>query len=423
MPALCKQSDGICDHGSLTLAEASQCSGWPREMLEDASKQPEVVDDVSHFLSFVCYSDHSKAQMCVLRNGLEKLQLEDSLPRKFLELCAQHLDTVDCVLEAIDQEVGGQGDGLDGDVFWWKQGECRRKEERKGSMQSRLLRCRSAAGESGLVYIAECSHDHKEPHPLSGERSRTLTTKDVKDYAGGRLPMWDRGHVFIGAEGAGSCMHVDQAWWSNICKNFLGTKLVALWDCARAEDALAACRGELFRKPLTSKQRQVLCTATRFALLSPGDVACFSGGVPHVTAVVGDRLNVTAYESFVNWSPQNADLLLRGALRPRDAPGVMARGPLHGLLDDITDCVRECKVTAGFPVRAAPPHSGSCPEELLKDFSNVLRSRRRCAQRLGSQPDAESDDAACSSSSESSSVSEASDSPERKRRRISPDTQ
>ena len=26
------------------------------------------------------------------------------------------------------------------------------------------------------------------------------------------LPMWDRGHSFVGGAGVGSCLHVDQAW-------------------------------------------------------------------------------------------------------------------------------------------------------------------------------------------------------------------
>lgn len=43
--------------------------------------------------------------------------------------------------------------------------------------------------------------------------------------------------------------------------------------------------------------------------------ASFTGGLPHVTLVVGEALNLTAYESFVNWHPSNASLLLQGARR------------------------------------------------------------------------------------------------------------
>ena len=77
----------------------------------------------------------------------------------------------------------------------------------------------------------------------------TLTTKDVKDCVSGRLPMWDRGHGFIGSTGSGTVLHVDQAFWSNVAKNFLGYKLVAVWGPADAEFVLDACGGELFRKP------------------------------------------------------------------------------------------------------------------------------------------------------------------------------
>ncbi|CAK0814268.1 unnamed protein product [Prorocentrum cordatum] len=145
--------------------------------------------------------------------------------------------------------------------------------------------------------------------------------------------MWDRGHCFLGAEGAGSCLHVDQAWWSNVAKNYLGYKLVATWAPSGAPAALR-CAGELFRKPLTAEQQEALRQAARVALLRPGDVASFTGGLPHVTVVVGDGLNLTGYESLVNWHPRNAELLLRGAARP-DGPGTLALKPLHRLFDDL----------------------------------------------------------------------------------------
>merc|ERR1712226_821515 len=113
-----------------------------------------------------------------------------------------------------------------------------------------------------LVYIAEFSYKQKLPHSISGERSRTVTRRDVRDVVCGCLPMWDRGHCFIGAEGAGSCMHVDQAWWSNVGKNFSGYKLVATWGPEDAKAVLAACGGTLFRKPLSPEQCSALSTAS-----------------------------------------------------------------------------------------------------------------------------------------------------------------
>merc|ERR1712187_426248 len=159
-------------------------------------------------------------------------------------------------------------------------------------------------------------------------------------------------------------MHVDQAWWSNVAKNFLGYKLVAVWDPQVAENALAKCRGELFRKPLSVEQQDALSSATTIGLLRPGDVACFTGGLPHITMVVGDELNLTAYESFVNWNPQNVQHLMRGARRP-SGKTVMSHRPLHGLLDDVVDSVRECIVANLFPTNAAKPPNLLEPVPLL----------------------------------------------------------
>ena len=86
-----------------------------------------------------------------------------------------------------------------------------------------------------------------------------------QDIVMGRLPMWDRGHGFVGTNGSGSILHVDQAWWSNVAKNFLGHKLVALWGPGEAEPVLDACGGSLFRKPLSPEQHDALKQASRIA--------------------------------------------------------------------------------------------------------------------------------------------------------------
>jgi len=407
-PSKCQRQGEHVKARLLSPQEAADRSGWPRPLLEDPAKQPRVVDDVAEFLAFVCYEDHSGAQMCVLRGGVRKLGLEGSLPPRFLRACARHTDAIDCTLEAVDwEDVWGRQEGLDGDVFWWPPGESRRKIVSGGSLSGRLLRCRQQAGERGLAYLAELSRDRKTPHHLTGERCRVLTDRDVKDCVEGRLPMWDRGHCFLGAEGAGSCMHVDQAWWSNVGKNFLGQKLVALWPPDEAEAALRACGGELFRRPLTPQQRSVLGKAARVALLGPGDVASFTGGLPHVTSVVGDVLNLTAYESFVNWNPANVDLLLRGAARPREK-GVMALGPLHGLLDDIVEAVEECAAAGGLPDVARPLQCGRRPADLLRAFRLALLRRPHCAKRMLRDPSCTmaSTDVSSSPSPKSSSSSE-----------------
>jgi len=367
---------------------------------------PEIVDDVSSFLSFLCYGDHSAAQMCVLRGGLQKLGLADSLHPAFLDAVRRGVDAVECVAEVIDKNLAGWCNGLDGDVFCWPSGSSTRQTIKHGTMRKRLERCLEQTRNGAVAYIAELSHDNKSPHCLTGEKCRALTTRDMRDSVGGRLPMWDRGHCFVGGEGVGSCLHVDQAWWSNIAKNFLGYKLVALWGPDEAEVALAKCEGQLMRRPLSQEQCEVLCLASRVALMQPGDIVSFTGGLPHVAMVVGDGLNVTAYESFVNFHPRSAELLLRGAARTPER-GVMPLRALHGLLDDVVDAVRLAETYGDssniFPIQAAPPACGMCPAELLAQFRKVLLRRARCARRmLGSScvQDSSSEDSSSSSDSE-----------------------
>ncbi|CAJ1335254.1 unnamed protein product, partial [Effrenium voratum] len=287
-----------------------------------------------------------EAQMVVLRDGLRKLGLAESLP--LTEACKRHTS-----LEAVVD------DSWEADVFVWpgKEGEgswYHRKEIKGGTLRQRLV----IAAREGPPYLAEVSRGAKTPHHLTGEASRTLTTRDVRDcgfatFSDGpdsrsELPMWDRGHAFVGARGVGSCLHVDQAWWSNVAKNFTGYKLVALWGKSAGLEGLM---GQLFRRPLSAAQVQALREATTIALLGPGDVASFSGGLPHATVVVGEGLNLTAYESLVNWHPGNAGLLLHGALRKPGSPGVMKRSALNGLLDDIVDVARRAEV-GGHPLPA-----------------------------------------------------------------------
>lgn len=91
------------------------------------------------------------------------------------------------------------------------------------------------------------------------ELTDSLTSRDLKDLCP-KMPFWDRGHGFLGGSGAGFCLHVDQAWWSNVAKNFCGQKLVALWPpghkkpgeriSTQGTSVLESCGGELFRKPL-----------------------------------------------------------------------------------------------------------------------------------------------------------------------------
>eukprot|EP00435_Cladocopium_sp_Y103_P021600 s1196_g5.t1 len=115
---------------------------------------------------------------------------------------------------------------------------------------------------------------------------------------------------------------------------------VVTWGDRRSGGDSSEVQGQIAYLPLSKEQTDALRQASTIALLGPGDVASFTGGLPHVTVVVGDMLNLTAYESLINWHPSNADLLLRGALRKPGSEGVMKRKALHGIFDDIVQVVR-----------------------------------------------------------------------------------
>ena len=136
--------------------------------------------------------------MCVLPGGVQKLGLEEALPEALREACRRSSSVIEAVLAC--DELGE----LDGDVFLCG---CERREIKGGSLRSRL----KEASEASRVYVAELSHAKKTPHHLSGELCRSLSRFDVRDVQAVELPMWDRGHVFVGGEGVGSCLHVDQA--------------------------------------------------------------------------------------------------------------------------------------------------------------------------------------------------------------------
>lgn len=387
------------------MSAALERAGWPPELAERPALAPCVVDDPADFLSFVCYASHADAEMCVLRDGVRRLELHNSVPTTVLEACRHQRCPVEAALECIERETGGPQDGLDGDVFYWLPGTAKRQEVKRGSLRERLERCREQVAKGCVPYIAEFSRERKTTHHLTGDRSRQLTFRDVRDCVAGALPMWDRGHCFIGSEGVGSCMHVDQAWWSNVGKNFLGYKLVATWGPGEAPWALERCAGQMFRKPLTALQQEVLLGASKVALFGPGDVVSFSGGLPHVTVVVGDELSLTGYESLVNWHPRNAALLLRGAARSRSEPEVMMASRIKGLLDDVMATVERCAEARGLPVPptvAAPP-GGESVSELQADFRAALLQRRYCARRLSCRAadDGASDSLASSCSSDS----------------------
>lgn len=294
--------------GTMQLEQAAGESGWPLEILEDPARQEKRLDSVAEFMDFLRCGKHSDGEMYILTEGISKLKLETSLPETLHQACLTKQSTVEALLNTLDR-----GDPWAGELFWWPPGETKREEVCGVDLCNKLLRYRPFAE---TCYVAEMRRSKRALHGQSLEMTDTLTLTDVKDLASFQLPFWDRGHGFLGSAGAGICLHVDQAWWSNVAKNFFGNKLVALWGPGTR--VLDTCGGELFRKPLCERHLAALAECRRVALLRPGDVACFTGGLPHTTLVLGSALNLTFYESFLNWNCDNLDLLLSGLQRRVD---------------------------------------------------------------------------------------------------------
>eukprot|EP00928_Gymnodinium_smaydae_P056187 TRINITY_DN3960_c0_g3_i2.p1 TRINITY_DN3960_c0_g3~~TRINITY_DN3960_c0_g3_i2.p1 ORF type:complete len:409 (+),score=47.23 TRINITY_DN3960_c0_g3_i2:65-1291(+) len=275
----------------------------------------------------VTFGDHSNAELCVLRDGVSKLGLQEAIPSVLLQALSEHSGrhgVLDALLSVLDNpswrdERGGR---LRGRVASWDAGDCRACFAKGRYFRQRLLNCRDSCKDAGISYVSELRREWRTPHPISGERTCALSNLGVLDViecqvaqSGSSkvsLPMWERHHAFLGAQGAGTGLHVDQAWWGNILKNYLGYKLLAIWAPEHAERVLQECNGELLRHPLSAKQLDVLKQAAKIVLLGPGDIVSFNGAMPHTTVVVGDMLNFTDTEGFINWNPNNLKLLFRG---------------------------------------------------------------------------------------------------------------
>ena len=121
--------------------------------------------------------------------------------------------------------------------------------------------------------------------------------------------------AFVGARGAGKGLHVDQVNWLNVGINWTGYKVVATWAALDAAPPLDA----VLAPPLDGARAAAVARCARVAVLGPGDAFLVSGAAPHATLVVGDGLNCTSYESYVNLEPRVLDALFRTADRGTQA--------------------------------------------------------------------------------------------------------
>lgn len=277
-------------------------------------KAARVVPDAAALARALFYERHVD-DVIVLRGGLKALGLEASVRRDVRAAARRGAGIAGFVRELGEEAV----DRLDGRVYYWNTAGRERtlKRDRDGKLLRTLgEKLRSATdfddpdappaeravdgAEAGVaatggLYIAELSRTRKRKHPCTlDERSRTLLSRDAQDVlstaAVCAMPSWDRGHVFVGAAGTGSSVHVDQVNWSNLGKNFLGRKLLAVWPLgAESERVLSSWYRRLMRPagaptgPLPAEALAELEAACRVAIVEPGDVFVFSGANAHTT--------------------------------------------------------------------------------------------------------------------------------------------
>jgi len=204
-----------------------------QQLLNDTEKACTLVQDARQMTNLILYGEHID-QVLVLKNGLRQLGLEDSMPKSFRNAVADRTDLCS-FLEAL-QKDGLELSTIDASLYYWDG-----KKEHRVKRDDSGKRVRELASKYKVVqanrqkmkeplYIGELRYTTKRRMPEGG-KSSTLLKKDVKDIvddAAQLMPMWDRGHAFVGGKFSGSSVHCDQTLWSNIGKNWAGTDVSAI---------------------------------------------------------------------------------------------------------------------------------------------------------------------------------------------------
>ena len=305
----------------MTMSEALKIAGWPSSLLTK-SKEPWIIDDPRIFTELLLYGSHID-RIIVLRDGVEKLGLDSAVPanvrsaaegetctRRFLEKLGD-----DAALRELrgrvyctppnsrdERELKNTHDGAELDTL----------AEKRAALKDGKS-CTLADG----VYIGELRRANKCRHVADGRWSKSLLSRGACDAIGKTraeaMPYWDRYDegLFVGGLFGGSPMHVDQAIWSNVGKNWLGHKLLVCWPYGEpSRELFDEHNYELFVPPLSKGEERALEDACQVALLGPGDCVLFSGGNAHMALSVSSSLSLTAYESFVNLHPRNLQAFL-----------------------------------------------------------------------------------------------------------------
>lgn len=327
---------------------------WP--IRED--QKPEVVHSVEQFMEALQLHEHLE-RVVVLPNGIELLGQSGALPEQLCRATAGSR-SVRQLLNVMGPQAARRfrarlwhysERGREKEIKVPKEIETPTAADRKSlcALHSQLALQEKKGGVDGkaALYISELRWQRKVKHPLNqSERVKTATNIDIFDRApfARHLPLWERseGGIFIGERGAGSGMHVDQCLWSNVGRNWSGFKLFALWPWSDRHSILDdAGKGAIFHIPLSTREESFLKRAKTIALIRPGDVWVFSGGQPHTALVVGDGLNLSAYESLVSANVEAMRLLLRSNMKDAHWKGCwMDDDDLDELYEDVVDALQ-----------------------------------------------------------------------------------
>merc|ERR1719456_1741496 len=97
----------------------------------------------------------------------------------------------------------------------------------------------------------------------------------------------------------------------------------------------------MFHLPASDDEVALLQQAKTIALIRPGDAWIFSGAQPHAALVVGDGLNVSAYESFVPANPEAVGTLVRSNIKDMHPKNFwMDDEDLDELYEDVVDNIQ-----------------------------------------------------------------------------------
>ena len=163
------------DDSSLCLEKALEIAGWPATLAQP-QYQPEIVQSAEEFERQLLFGSHVD-RVLVLRNGVQLLGLEQSLPPEVADAAAGETCVRRFLQKLGDDEALRQ---LRGRVYLTPKGSKDEKELKRGADGAELdtladKRAALAAGDpDDSVYLGELRRAAKYRHPADNRWAKTL---------------------------------------------------------------------------------------------------------------------------------------------------------------------------------------------------------------------------------------------------------